>query len=143
MAMVIARTLWRKTHIQTQRMNVRTFFPEAKPKVLNSGSPKVAAEAISEASEVAAPVVAKPVIKDRLHRRVLAHWKNFWLGIKTDYTEAILDFKKDARAKPIKSAFLGAIAGFFLYCNQHNPDERSFHENFIENGLELSQVNMN
>ena len=85
-------------------------------------------------------MTAEPVKKARLHRRVLDHWKNFWLGIKTDYTEAMLDFKKDAQAKPVKSAILGAFAGFLLYCNQHNPDERSFHENFMENGLELSQV---
>ena len=96
--------------------------------------------AISEAAEAAAPVIGEPVKKARLHRRVLDHWKNFWLGIKTDYTEAMLDFKKDAQAKPVKSAILGAFAGFLLYCNQHNPDERSFHENFMENGLELSQV---
>merc|ERR1712241_1570210 len=61
-------------------------------------------------------------------------------GIKTDYAEAMLDFKKDAQAKPVKSAILGAFAGFLLYCNQHNPDERSFHENFMDNGLELAQV---
>ena len=134
MALVIARTLWRKSCAHPQRANVRTFFPEAKPKVAN---PPVASGAVSEAAEGAAP---EPVKKARLHRRVLNHWKNFWLGIKTDYTEAMLDFKKDAQAKPVKSAILGAFAGFLLYCNRHNPDERSFHENFMENGLELSQV---
>jgi len=136
--MVLARTLWRNTHARPQRANVRTFFPEAKPKV---PKPEVAPGAISEAAaEAAAPVIAEPVKKARLHRRVLDHWKNFWLGIKTDYTEAMLDFKKDAQAKPVKSAILGAFAGFLLYCNQRNPDERSFHQNFMENGLELSQV---
>ena len=137
MAMVIARTLWRNTQsAQPQRANVRTFFPEAKPKVANP-SPTLAPGAVGGAAEAA---IAEPVKKARLHRRVLDHWKNFWLGIKTDYTEAMLDFKKDAQAKPVKSAILGAFAGFLLYCNQHNPDERSFHENFMENGLELSQV---
>ena len=145
MAMVIARTLWRNTHAGPRRANVRTFFPEAKPKASKPGSspPVVAPGAISEAVEAAAPVIGEPVKKARLHRRVLDHWKNFWLGIKTDYTEAMLDFKKDAQAKPVKSAILGAFAGFLLYCNQHNPDERSFHQNFMENGLELSQVSKN
>ena len=137
MALVIARTLWRNTCAHPQRANVRTFFPEAKPKV---ASPPVAPGAVGEAAEATAPVIMEPVKKARLHRRVLNHWKNFWLGIKTDYTEAMLDFKKDAQAKPVKSAILGAFAGFLLYCNRHNPDERSFHENFMENGLELSQV---
>ena len=145
MAMVIARTLWRNTYAPPQRANVRTFFPEAKPKVSKPGpaTSPVAPGAISEAAEAAAPVIGEPVKKARLHRRVLDHWKNFWLGIKTDYTEAMLDFKKDAQAKPVKSAILGAFAGFLLYCNQHNPDERSFHQNFMENGLELSQVSKN
>jgi len=135
--MVIARTLWRNTQCgPPQRANVRTFFPEAKPKITNSSTPP-APGAVGEAAEAA---IAEPVKKARLHRRVLDHWKNFWLGIKTDYAEAMLDFKKDAQAKPVKSAILGAFAGFLLYCNQHNPDERSFRENFMENGLELSQV---
>jgi len=134
--MVIARTLWRNT----QRANVRTFFPGAKPKVANSSPPVAPPGAVGEAAEAVAPAITEPIKKARLHRRVLDHWKNFWLGIKTDYTEAMLDFKKDAQAKPVKSAILGAFAGFLLYCNQHNPDEKSFHENFMENGLELSQV---
>ena len=132
--MLGTRTLWRTSYGRPQHANVRTFFPEAKPKV---STPPPGPAAVSEVVEAAVPKVEK---KARLHRRVLDHWKNFWLGIKTDYTEAVLDFKKDAQAKPVKSAILGAFAGFLLYCNQHNPDERSFHENFMDNGLELAQV---
>ena len=134
MAMLGTRTLWRTSYGRPQHANVRTFFPEAKPKV---STPPPGPAVVSEVVEAAVPKVEK---KARLHRRVLDHWKNFWLGIKTDYTEAVLDFKKDAQAKPVKSAILGAFAGFLLYCNQHNPDERSFHENFMDNGLELAQV---
>ena len=132
--MLGTRTLWRTSYGRPQHASVRTFFPEAKPKVY---TPPPGPAAVSEVVEAGAPKVEK---KARLHRRVLDHWKNFWLGIKTDYTEAVLDFKKDAQAKPVKSAILGAFAGFLLYCNQHNPDERSFHENFMDNGLELAQV---
>jgi len=134
MAILGTRTLWRTSYGRPQHASVRTFFPEAKPKV---STPPPGPAVVSEVVEAAVPKVEK---KARLHRRVLDHWKNFWLGIKTDYTEAVLDFKKDAQAKPVKSAILGAFAGFLLYCNQHNPDERSFHENFMDNGLELAQV---
>ena len=112
--MLGTRTLWRTSYGRPQRASVRTFFPEAKPKV---STPSPGPAAVSEVVEAGAPKVEK---KARIHRRVLDHWKNFWLGIKTDYTEAVLDFKKDAQAKPVKSAILGAFAGFLLYCNQHN-----------------------
>lgn len=47
--------------------------------------------------------VIEPVKKVRLTEK----WKNFWVGVKTDYSEAVLDFYKDAAAKPLKSTVLG------------------------------------
>merc|ERR1712080_54545 len=108
------------------RAQHRTLIPETQPKAIGG----------SLGSSGTAANIQEPVKKVRLVVRV----KNFWLGVKNDYTEALKDFKNEAVAKPVKSSIYSALIGFAGYCWIHNPDEESFKDSFMTNGLDLSLI---
>ena len=100
----------------TFRSNVRSFIPAPK-------------------SEVIPPLETPEVSLSRMERL-----KNYLKMVKHDYTEALKEITDFAADKPIKAVVIGASLGFGLYATNHNPDELSFRENFLQNGHELSMV---
>lgn len=105
------------------RSSVRTFIQSPKSEPLKE------VVAGGEASEATVPKLSR---KERL--------VNYLNMVKYDYKEALKEVVEFGREKPIRATLYSSLLGLGLYCNKNNPDERSFRENFLLNGHEISLI---
>jgi hypothetical protein len=55
--------------------------------------------------------VRLPQFPDRLKGGRIERWKNYWLGVATDYREALLEMGQGARQRPIKASVIVSLIG--------------------------------
>ena len=65
---------------------------------------------------------------------------NYLKMVKHDYSEALMEVRDGARAKPVRASIYSSVFGFCLYAGFTNPNERDFHSNFMSYCHELRQV---
>merc|ERR1719187_35467 len=58
----------------------------------------------------------------------------------TDYKEALIEFRGNMRAKPVKSFIYGGLLTSGIFFSYNNPDERNFKINFMDNANDLVMV---
>jgi hypothetical protein len=112
------------------RAGVRSFIPQAKPRppapvVAEAAGASAGAAAAATTAAVGVTAAALPAVGGlRLAERWTKFWirrKDFWVGLGTDYREALLDFRTDAAARPVRSLLLGERAAVGTRLTAPNP----------------------
>jgi hypothetical protein len=52
-----------------------------------------------------------PQFPERLKGGRLERWKNYWLGVATDYKEALVEAGQAARKRPARATFILSLLG--------------------------------
>ena len=55
--------------------------------------------------------VRLPQFPDRLKGGRIERWKNYWLGVATDYREALLEMGQGARQRPLRASVIISLIG--------------------------------
>jgi hypothetical protein len=55
--------------------------------------------------------VRLPRFPDRLKGGRIERWKNYWLGVATDYREALLEMGQGARQRPLRASVIVSLIG--------------------------------
>ena len=95
---------------------------------------------MSRLSGLARRAVAPPSLPDKLKGGRLERYLNFWQNLARDYKEATLDIGKWAQQKPLKASMLGVVAGFALFANNTNPNDRAFNDFMVRVNQDVLMV---
>lgn len=79
-------------------------------------------------------------LPEKLKGGLVQKFVDYWRGVFGDYREALIEVRQSAQKKPGKAVAMTSTALTLLYLNRHNPNERSFRDQFILYNQELMMV---
>jgi len=77
---------------------------------------------------------------ERFKDTFVERWGKYWRNVYLDYHEVAVDVVSGCKERPFRASIYASILGGTYYCANHNPDEMSYREQYLQNTMKVVPV---